>query len=620
MDAAPFELIEDATPPVPAAELKDSRGFRMRPYQTEAIAEILKGWEDPAILHQLACVATGGGKTVIFSSLACQFAKEGRRVLILAHTDELIDQAKDKFERSTGMKAGKEKASSYASRFDKVVIGSVQTLQGDLRLSSWPKNHFYCVIVDEAHRSLAAGYQKVLQHFVAGGARVLGVTATADRGDKRALGEFYQRVAYDYGLLKAVRDGWLVRPIVKTMPITIDLRGVSTQKTAEGTDLNREEVGHRLAPFMDAIALEIKKEIGNEKVLLFLPSVETAQIMSRALNVAGVTSDWVCGEKKICPDRKDRVARHKAGKFQALCNMAVLTEGYDDDSVKNIVCLRATKIRSLYCQIIGRVTRPIASIVQALNNAANAAERVALIKNSEKPVGKVLDFLFLYEKHDLCTPASLVTKDERVKELMDMKDGDLVAAEEQAERDLLKKLEEDIKKNSRKRQTVVDPLALATELGDVDLATYEPVTAREALPATDEQKRVLTQNGINVEKVTCRGHASMIIDRIMKRHRNGLATMRQLNFFAKIGVDASAWTKDEAAAKQKEQIATWTARRAEQKAAAARGEKVTPDAELDLGGLFSVIVTPDIEDLSELFNAVQVFEKSLFDEMEANRG
>jgi len=533
-----------------------------RPYQIEANAALREGWLDPEVRNQLVAMATGTGKTVVFSELAKDEVTRGGRVLILAHTDELIDQALDKFHQTTGMKAGREKAESYASRFEQVVVGSVQSMQGTLRLASWPKDYFSIVVVDEAHHVLADGYQRVLQHFISGGARVVGVTATADRGDKRGLGEFFHRVAYDYGLLRAVRDGWLVRPIVKTMPVQIDLRGVTTKATAEGNDLDRGQVGQRLIPLLDAIADAIRAEIKSEKVLIFMPSVETAQLMAGALIDAGVTSEWVCGERKLCPDRAERVARHRQGKFQALTNMAVLTEGYDDDSIQNIVCLRATKIRSLYCQIIGRGTRPIGDIVPRLNAAASVAERVQLIAHSSKPHVRVMDFLWLYEKHDLCSPATLVTKDVRVAELMKGKDGDLLDIEAQAEVDLLKKLEAEVKKNARRKSQTVDPLALATHLRDVELADYEPVTAQESAPITEKQKRILEGNGIKVDAVKGRGHASLIIRLILERHAKGLATVRQINFFRRIGIDATAWTRDHASQAQHDKIAEWQARRA----------------------------------------------------------
>ncbi|MCW5548610.1 MAG: DEAD/DEAH box helicase [Opitutaceae bacterium] len=533
--------------------------YGARRYQAEAVVSVGAGFaEDPEIKAQLVCAATGTGKTIIFSVLAKIEEAKGGRTLILAHTDELIDQAIDKLFRSTGLKAAKEKAQHYAGRWAKIVVGSVQTLHRTLRLTSWPKNHFTLIIVDEAHRSLAESYQTILQHFMAGGAKVVGVTATPDRGDKRALGEFYQRIAYDYGLRQACRDGWLVRPIVKTMPLSIDLNGVKTKKTADGNDLDRMEVGRRLVPFLGAIAENIKKEAGAKKVLIFMPSVETAQMMADALRAAGVSADWVCGDKKLCPDRTERVERHKAGRFQALVNMAILTEGYDDDSIEIIVCLRATKIRSLYAQIIGRGTRPMGNIVKQLNQASNALERQAIIAASDKPVVTILDFLWLYEKHDLCRPASLVAKDAAVEEQMEESSPaagdviDLLEAEERAERDLLQKLEEDLKKNQNKRSEVVDPLAVAADLADIELANYEAMTKRDARPATTEQLRKLLANGVDASKIKNYGHARATLDKIVRRHEAGLCNIRQLNFFTKLGVDASQMSQDEAFARMAE--------------------------------------------------------------------
>jgi superfamily II DNA or RNA helicase len=545
-----FSLVDDETPPIPTAQVSISRAYGLRHYQGESIASVLEGFKDPEIKRQLVAVATGGGKTIIFSALASLNSEKGGKTLILAHTDELIDQAIEKFKKSTGLRAAKEKASSYASRFEKVVVGSVQSLCGDVRLSMWKGNHFTLVIVDEAHRSLAASYQKILQHFGAGGAHIVGFTATPDRGDRRSLGEFYQRVAYDYGLLHACRDGWLVRPMVQTIPLNIDLRGVKTKKTNEGTDFDRMEVGQRLAPFLDKIAEEIRARAGSSKIIVFLPSVESAQLMAQALIKSGISAEWVCGDRNICPDRKERIARHKANKVQALCNMALLTEGYDDDEIQYLVVLRPTKIRSLYAQMVGRGTRPLGSIVSRLNAAANAAERVNIIKNSAKPCLHILDFLWLYEKHDLIKPANLVAPDEKVAKQMGDTEGDLIAAEERAERDLLAALEKEVRKNSNRKASVIDPLAIAvTELHDLDLAQYEPETDRDAMDPSEKQLAILKQNGIDTSKIRYRGEASRWINIVLKRHELGLATFRQLNFMKQLGIEhAASMKRDEATA------------------------------------------------------------------------
>lgn len=518
----------------------------MRPYQRTAIENAEKDLRETDISRILISIATGGGKTIIFSEMARRNHMAGGRSLILAHTEELIDQAVDKFQKSTGLRADKEKAEWHASRKSTIVVGSVQTLCGDLRLSMWPKNHFSRIFVDEAHRSLAESYQKILKHFVEGGAKVIGVTATADRGDRKSLGQFYQKISFDYGLVHAVRDGWLVKPMVQTINIGLDLKNISTKRTADGEDFDRAEVGRRLSPMLDEIARQIHLAAPHRKTLIFMPSVETAQMMSDAFRKMGLKSDWVCGDKKICPDRAQRVERHKRGEFQYLCNMAILTEGYDDDQVDCIVCLRPTKIRGLYCQIIGRGTRPHSSIVQALNAAPNAAVRHDIIRNSVKPFMLILDFLWLYEKHDLIKPASLVTPDERVARQMGDAQGDLMLAAAQAERDLLKKLEQEVRKNARREAKVIDPLAFATELADFSLATYEPITERDNRPASDKMLSILRQNGLDTSKITSFGQAHLLVGKILERHKRKLSTVRQLNWLATHGIDASMMTMVEA--------------------------------------------------------------------------
>jgi superfamily II DNA or RNA helicase len=345
-----------------------------------------------------------------------------------------------------------------------------------------------------------------------------------------------------------------VGPVYETIPLKIDLTGVKRKETAEGRDLDRMEVGKRIAPFLDDIAREIAKRAGKGKILLFLPSVETAQLMSVAMNKAGISCRWVCGDKKLCPDRTKIVAAHKANQFQALCNMALLTEGYDDDEIQYLVPLRPTEIWSLYAQMIGRGTRPHGSIVKALNMASNAYERIQIIKNSAKPKLIVFDFLWLHEKHNLVQRASLVAPTAKIAKEMGESDGDLIAHVARAEVDLLKKLEDQVRKNADREATTIDPLAMATELADVELADYEPETFNDRLEATPNQLNTLRQNGIALEKVKCRGHATALILRIVDRHNQGLCTIRQLHFFKDLGVDASQMTREEAKRRQDEAI------------------------------------------------------------------
>jgi len=536
-----FDLEDDLSMPIPAQEVSLERAYGVRPYQADAIRKIEDGWDaDGCVRRQLVVAATGAGKTPLMAILAKREVERGGRVLALAHTDELIDQLRDKIQAFANIGAAKEKAESYASRFEKIVVGSVQTMCGEMRLSSWKPNHFTLVMVDEAHRTMAASYLKVLEKFASGGAKIVGVTATADRGDKRELGDFYQRVAFEYNLRHAVRDGWLIRPVVQTMPLEINLNGVHTK----GEDLDQTEVSARLAPFLGKIASQVKAAAPNGTFMFFLPSVDTSRLMAEALNDVGVTADWVSGDR---PERRAVVKAFKAGKSRALCNMAVLTEGFDHDAIDTMVILRPTKRRSLFIQMAGRAARPLNEIVPALGKAANALERLAIIKNSRKPCYRIFDFLWLYEKHGLVQPSALVASQPSVQKEMEKVDGDLMDLSERAERDVLKKLEEEVKKNARKKAYTIDPMEVAVESHDLDLAQYEPATANDALAPTEKQLTILKGNGLEVSKVVYRGHATELILRVLERHRRGLATFRQLHFLNQLGVDGSNMTRDEAA-------------------------------------------------------------------------
>src|SRR5262249_16054457 len=145
----------------------------------------------------LGVAPTGSGKTIKFAHIASHRIGSGP-VLVLAHRDELLDQARDKILRAVGIIADKEKAEQRASLSSELVLATVQTFSRPDRLRRFGENHFRTLIVDEAHRALADSYQRILRHFR--DAKVLGVTATPDRGDKRSLAKYFEDVAFEITL------------------------------------------------------------------------------------------------------------------------------------------------------------------------------------------------------------------------------------------------------------------------------------------------------------------------------------------------------------------------------------------------------------------------------------
>lgn len=522
-----FDVVPDF---LPAPDHHDVPGAR--PYQKAMISDAIEQWAmNEQLRAQLIVSATGTGKTVMMGGMAQTFVRSEQRVLMLAHRDELLTQGHDKFKRLGGIDAGFEKGESRCSLHDNVVVGSVQTLRGE-RLQGFPPDHFGLIMIDEAHHTLATQYMRIVGHFET--ARVLGVTATADRGDKQLLGSFYERIVQpEYNMKSAIEDGWLVRIEIQPISVKIDLNGIKTKKTNDGeTDLDMKVVGHRIEPFMDDIAQEIWTHAHNRRILGFAPSVDIAQKMVVASKKAGFQRvDWVAGEDK---QRTEKIAAYKRGEIQILWNAMLLTEGFDQDDVDALAIMRPTTARALYTQMVGRGTRPLTSIVGALNAAENSTERRAIIANSRKPHVLVLDPLWLHEKHDLAAPASLVSNNPAEVRMASGKQGDLLTVAESASRDLIDSLRKQILQNANRRVARIDPFTFGIVLGHSELANYAPDTLWDARPPTIEQLKVLIENGIEGEAVQWRGQAQKMIDIIEERQRRGLCSIRLMNWLNRI--------------------------------------------------------------------------------------
>lgn len=487
----------------------------LRPYQQEARDAILGQWEQ-GFQKTLLVLPTGCGKTIVFASVTEECVRQGRRVLILAHRGELLDQAADKLKKSTGLGCSVEKAEeSCLGSWFRVTVGSVQTLMREKRLAQFQPNYFNTIIIDEAHHSLSESYQKILRHFAE--AQVLGVTATPDRGDRKNLGEVFDSLAYEYTLPKAIKEGYLSPIKAVTIPLKLDLSGVAIQSG----DYKASDVDCALEPYLFQIAEEMKKYCEKRKTVVFLPLVKTSQKFRDILNEAGFHAAEVNGNS---PDREQILKDFDAGKYNVLCNSMLLTEGWDCPSVDCIVVLRPTKVRSLYCQMVGRGTR--------------------LCEGKEDLL--LLDFLWHTERHELCRPAHLICESEEIAQKMteqlaeaagcpiDIEDAEKQACEDvvaQRENALAKQLEE---MKHRKRK-LVDPLQFEMSIQAEDLANYEPSFGWEMAPPSAKQVAALEKLGIFPDEIENAGKAKQLLDRLDKRRREGLTTPKQIRFLESKG-------------------------------------------------------------------------------------
>lgn len=483
--------------------------MQLRPYQQDAKEAVLREWSK-GIQKTLLVLVTGGGKTIIFSKITEDCVRSGERVLILAHRGELLDQAADKLKKATQLGCAVEKAEeSCLGSWFRVVVGSVQSLMREKRLSQFPKDYFNTIIIDEAHHCLSDSYQRVLSHF--DGAKVLGVTATPDRGDMRNLGQFFESLAYEYTLPRAIKEGYLCPIKAQTIPLKLDLSGVSL---AQG-DFKAADLGNALDPYLYQIADEMAKACLGRKAVVFLPLIKTSQKFKDILNEKGFKAAEVNGESA---DRERLLKDFDAGKYDVLCNSMLLTEGWDCPSVDCIVVLRPTKIRSLYVQMVGRGTR----------------------LHPGKDHLLLLDFLWHTERHELCHPAALIAESEEVsKKITENIEAagcpvDLEMAEKQACDDVVAEREAALAKKlaemkNRKRK-LVDPLQFEMSIQAEDLASYVPAFGWEMGPPSPKQIQTLEKLGIFPDEIESAGKATKLLERLDKRRMEGLTTPKQIRF------------------------------------------------------------------------------------------
>ncbi len=491
--------------------------MNLRPYQQEAINSVLTKWAEFDRL--LGVAPTGSGKTIKFAHIAKARLGAGR-VLILAHRDELIDQARDKLFRACQLLTSKEKANDYADLDAGVVVGSVQSLARQSRLSRFGSDHFRTVIVDEAHRTLAESYLRILGYF--GNAQVLGVTATPDRGDRRSLGKYYQDIAFEISLTDMIKEGWLSPIRIKTVPLEIDISQVGIR----GDDYSEEELALTLEPLLQELAEAIQIHVADRKTLVFLPLVRTSYQFAEILKGHGLAAEAICGESS---DRKEILIRFASGQTRILCNAMLLTEGYDESTIDCVICLRPTTIRSLYAQMVGRGTR-----------IHPGKENLLL-----------LDFLWLSREHNLVRPASLIARDEthqaEIEANLRKADGDLLqaAADAQAQREAA--LARKLKAQREQEGSEVDLLELATRWQAPDIIDYEPTFRWERKQITEKQYEILERNGVELALVRGRGHASVILSSLFAFKEREPATEKQKRFCQYLGhPDPRHLTKPEA--------------------------------------------------------------------------
>jgi superfamily II DNA or RNA helicase len=432
------------------------------------------------------------------------------------------------------------------------------------------------VLVHNCHHSTANSWRETIDHYLQNpNCRLLGVTATSDRADGEALWQVFKTVAYKYGILDAIRDGYLVD--VTQQFVKVGNLDFSHIKTTQG-DLNEAELS-RIMQSEDVIqrvcqasleamfALKPKTlsevpvpEWGHffrelkrhpRRTIVFTVSVPqaemTANIFSRVMG--GV--EWVCGATKK-ETRADILGRFKTGETSVCVNCQVLTEGYDNPQVELIIMARPTKSRSLYAQMVGRSTRTLPGVV---DDIPEADVRRLLISQSAKPFCRVLDFVGNSGKHKLISVADILgghvseaaaeeakkvamSKESPVKMMVTMSNAEIeLERQRQAAMDKARKLEEARKSHLLAKTefhiTDVDPFSHRHERIPIDKRH-----SKDGRIFSENQAKVLRLAGCDPSRFGYK-QGQAIIAGYYKKHPG---TPRQLEILRDFGFNPSDWS------------------------------------------------------------------------------
>jgi superfamily II DNA or RNA helicase len=510
----------------------------MRDYQIAANAALERAWETKKRI--LMVMATGTGKTVVF-------AEQARRIggaLVLAHRDALIEQAARKLEKHTGEDVAIEKAErkAYPSSF---VCASVQSLRGDRLERFAERNRFPLIIIDEAHRSSSPSYRDILAKFPE--AKVLGVTATPDRGDGVGLWNVFEHcgehgAAFEYDMRAGIDDCWLTdfdyRPVFA--PIALD-----KIKPKKNGDLDGVELDAATVEFASEIARALFDSC-HGRTLGFTPGVQTAHVVAECLNrLRPGCARAVDGEMDDL--EKKRITRaHQRGDFDYLLNCAVYTEGYDDPGLLNVFDAALTKSRARHAQKVGRGTRPWAESpdsASVVDGAPDIMGRMRAIAESPKPRWNYFHLNGIGSRHDLATPVDLLagsaTAEERklAKDILAERGGrvDDAIAEARARLD-----------EERRRLAAAaarEAAARRAQIGDhrnpfnlLGLRPQAPWESEAFEPATPAQLGLLRVKGVVSPPKLSKMQASRLIGTVVKREKVGMADPGQLRKLAEMGI------------------------------------------------------------------------------------
>jgi superfamily II DNA or RNA helicase len=392
--------------------------LRLRDYQQECSdavdASHARGVRRPAIV-----LPTGAGKTVVFAYRALKYVNSnlGKRVLVLAHTDELVNQAAKKIkDAAPHLQVGIVKGAVNQVN-GHVVVASVQSLRSEKRRNMIKR--VGRIIVDECHHATAPTYVAIMEHYgalgvkredgtreepPADGAEVEGFTATLARSDKSSLADIWEEVAFRRDIAFMIRRKYLLDVQGKRVQVPdFSTKGLKSR----GGDFAADELAERLVDSLapEVVAKAYAEHASDRAGLVFTPNVESAYVFAQAFVEEGISAEVVHGALPT-EERRLIIKRLESGDTQVLVNCMVLTEGFDSPVVSCVVIARPTKSSPLYQQMVGRALR-------LYHPPERVSEGAPVWIKTPQVRALVLDVVGVSRQHGLASLIDLAARDDK---------------------------------------------------------------------------------------------------------------------------------------------------------------------------------------------------------------
>ena len=314
--------------------------MKLRQYQIDAVELLRHGWKENK--RQVLCVPTGGGKTVIFSSIVLEAAKRGTKTLVLTHRTELFEQTFRTIERH-GISTQRIEAKNKDLDPECLVsVAMVETLERRIKkgFEFVPK----LIIIDECH---FGNFTKIIDYFP--DSFVIGVTATPVG---KHFHKYYTNIVEPIRLSELIAQGFLC-----------DYRGFQMQNDLSNVKIKAGEFDEKSmfsafdkSELYNGVVDSYLEKCNGKQAVVFNCNIEHSDKVAQMFNDRGILS-YSLTSKTSTEDRQKILSDFSAKKFNVICNAGILTTGWDYPPLEVVVVNRATMSLPLWLQMCGRGSR-----------------------------------------------------------------------------------------------------------------------------------------------------------------------------------------------------------------------------------------------------------------------